>query len=391
MPLNYRQAQEQIREMGEKAGLQQRELSNLIERANRRLDLVSSQVDDLRELVSAAAARNPNLRSAVPVQEALTFSTPAPALPAAYTLLAADGSQINPDRDAQVEFGAINVGLVCLQSGGGIREETQTRLLFRDDLYVNDAPIPDDLVALRRDLEERRRLAERAALEPRPLATLTDGPLELFGGERENQSEFMRSLEEYKVVLRGMADSGVAAGGYVDKPRSDLLVRLLELTFLQADGKLDQAGHERPLRFVHDLHLLAHRLKPGERSAVFGLRSRSADQFSGALALHFFYLNVGRPGHARLSRVEIPRWVAEQPALLDLLHAALVVQAAQMGAAPYPYLLHRAHETAVVHFEERGQLEAMIVAELHRLNVPVGDKSAKQTGKDLPGRRRTGR
>ena len=60
-----------------------------------------------------------------------------------------------------------------------------------------------------------------------------------------------------------------------------------------------------------------------------------------------------------------------------------------MGVKPYPYLLHRAHEVAVVKHEEQQQIEQMLMQELRNQNEEVGDGSYKQSAKDLKGR--TGR
>jgi hypothetical protein len=86
--------------------------------------------------------------------------------------------------------------------------------------------------------------------------------------------------------------------------------------------------------------------------------------------------------------VDIPAWVAENNQMLDTLQATLVQQCRVMGSRPYPYLLHRAHETAVVTLEERDQVTQMIVMELRRRGVPVGEESNKQSAKGLPGRTR---
>ncbi len=185
-----------------------------------------------------------------------------------------------------------------------------------------------------------------------------------------------------------MAGIHTAVAGYVDKPRSDYLTAALELVLLDRAGQLSQAGKIRDLWPVRDIDLLGDLVQPGRRSAVFQLRSSAAQHFSGELALHYFYLNVGREGKAHLARVEIPRWVAQDAGLIDLLHAALLDQCAQMGVRPFPYVLHRAHEVAVVRLEEKDQIENMIIAELHRQGVEVGEESGKQSAKDLPGRKR---
>jgi hypothetical protein len=87
-------------------------------------------------------------------------------------------------------------------------------------------------------------------------------------------------------------------------------------------------------------------------------------------------------------RVEIPKWVADDEDKLDLLHTALLQQCRIMGAKPYPYILHRAHEIAVVKFEEKEQVEAMLELELRKSGAEVEEGSAKQSAKDLPGRGR---
>ena len=74
--------------------------------------------------------------------------------------------------------------------------------------------------------------------------------------------------------------------------------------------------------------------------------------------------------------------------MLDGLHATLIHQCRIMGARPYPYLLHRAHETAVVSRDEQEEVTQMIIHELQRRGVPIEGRSFKQVSKDLPGRTR---
>ena len=136
-----------------------------------------------------------------------------------------------------------------------------------------------------------------------------------------------------------------------------------------------------------DIELYKGILQPGERSAIFGIQSRSSKPYQGELSLHFFYLNVGRPGHPYLARVEIPAWVVEDSSMLNSLHAVLVSQCGMIGARRYPYLLHRAHETAVVSLEDKEQVTQMIVHELRKRGLDVAGQSAKQYNKDVSGTR----
>ncbi len=83
-----------------------------------------------------------------------------------------------------------------------------------------------------------------------------------------------------------------------------------------------------------------------------------------------------------MARVEIPAWVAEEPEMLNILHASIVHQCGIMGAQPYPYLLHRAHEVARVTQQENEQVSQMVAQELVRRVLIREGKSAKQFAKD---------
>ena len=85
-------------------------------------------------------------------------------------------------------------------------------------------------------------------------------------------------------------------------------------------------------------------------------------------------------------RVEIPAWVAHDEGKLDMLQRVLLEQCRLMGTRPYPYILHRAHELAVVKFDERHQVEQMLEVELRRAGGEVDVESNKQSAKNLPGR-----
>jgi hypothetical protein len=74
--------------------------------------------------------------------------------------------------------------------------------------------------------------------------------------------------------------------------------------------------------------------------------------------------------------------------MLDNLHAILINQCRMMGNQPYPYLLHRAHEAAVVSLEEADQVTQMIALEIRARGLDVGEAGYKQAAKELSGRMR---
>jgi hypothetical protein len=388
MPLDFQQLSYQIHELGEQAVAREERVRLNHENALAILDSFQMKKDALIEMVAKALLKNPNLRCAVPGEESLMFHKGVPPRIEPAVVLAADGSQIIPDRHAPVMFGVINIGSLSMRMGSGEtpQQAVETRLLGYDVVYTPGGVIGEEVVQLMRDSRERTYLADLAEKETQPVFTLTDGPIEPFVRDLDQRQDLLVLFNSYLAALRRMASRQVCAAGYVDKPGSDLLVRLLELTLLQGK-RIEDAGKARPLEGVSDAALLRDLLEPGERSAIFGIQSPSAGLFTDNLALRFFYLNVGQPGRPWLARVEIPAWVESQPGMVDQLQAILVEQAKYMGSQPYPYVLHRAHEVAVVTFEERRQVEELLSLELIRRGLPAGEVSRKQYAKDVTGKR----
>jgi hypothetical protein len=166
-------------------------------------------------------------------------------------------------------------------------------------------------------------------------------------------------------------------------------VRLLEIATLPED-QMGQAGRSyRPFLGVVDADLFSSLLGSCQRSAIFGIQSRTLHKYPPDLALHFFYLNVSQDGEQPYPvRVEIPAWVAKDDKMVNDLHAVLIQQCRILGRRAYPYLLHRSHELALVTQEEKKQVETMIAHEMERRGFPISEGSHKQAAKDLPGRMR---
>lgn len=396
MSLDFRQVQEQVRQLGETAP---QHSQRLLEKRLRAIDILQQKAHDLaqlREIVEQACKDDHSLRCALPLEgssaEPLDAHYPLPSLPAQATLIAADGSQINPDRHAAINYCLINVGAIRMRHGSSEPPQpfTQCRLLYDEQLYTASGTLTEETVALMRDLNERRYLVDLAEDAMPPVITFTDGPMELWGAKDDaGETGFRKYLQEYLEALSKLRNLDVTTAGYVDKPGADLVVRLLEIADSPEDA-IPNLRKRRPLRGVTDIDLYKKHLAAGERSAVFAIQSRSLEDYPGNLALRFFYLNVGMPNVPWLVRVEVPAWVTGDAVKMDNLHAMLIHQCRIMGGHPYPYLLHRAHETAVVSLDEKEQLTRMIQLELQRHGVDTGHESHKQTLK-LTGKRRRSR
>jgi len=391
MPIDYQQIYEKIQEIGKGARERKKTLEERRTKARELLDVYTSELDALRSKVDAAKAIDQNIRCALPLDEELASSYPPPDSDIQATLIAADGSQINPDRHAAIQFSLVNVGAITmrLNSGEAPKIDTESELLFGDDLLPNGFPLSDGMVALKRDVAERSKLDELSKGIKGQVVTFTDGPVELWGAKGEDTKSYLDYVEKYKGVLSRLQGRGVITAGYVDKPSADLVIRLLEIMMADND-QMQKLREFHPLRGVSDRWLYGEKenplLPPGHRSAVFKIQSSSEKNYKGGLSVHFFYLNVGTEGHPWPVRVEIPKWVVDDKEKLNLLHSVLVDQCRMMGSRPYPYLLHRAHETAVVKNEEKQQIEQLLSMELRKQNEDIDEGSFKQSAKDLKGR-----
>ena len=347
MPVNFQEIYTKIKEIGQGARERRERIEHLRAHARSLLEQNSNELDYLRRIVERAKETDPNIRCALPLNESLASHVPAPASVMDATLIAADGSQVNPDRHASIQFCIINVGSIVMrmQSGESPEVFTNSELLYGEELETKYGTMSDGMVALKRDLRERTELEELSKGVKGPVVTFTDGPIELWGAkDGEDAESYHESLNNYLSVLSRLESRGIITAGYVDKPAADLVIRLLEL--VKAQGEKEPPANFRdyhPLRGVSDRWLYGEKsnplLGPGERSAVFAIQSKSEKYYKGVLGLHFFYLNVGTEGHPWPVRVEIPKWVADDPEKLNLLHAVLVDQCRIMGSKPYPYLL----------------------------------------------------
>jgi hypothetical protein len=391
MPLDFSQVQQQVKQLGEEALQREPQLQALREQARALIDSLAQDVERLNQKIKLAARQvDHTLRCALPINEFLNEHVGEPPQPEQATVLAADGSQISPNRNAEVEYCLVNVGAILLRLGSAASPSTYTssQLFYGEQLYTESGTITDATLALLRDVNERAILASLAENALTPVITFTDGPIELWGAKQvDAASEFQKQLDIYLAALARLCSLHVITAGYVDKPAANLVVRLLEVA-LTPEEDLPDLKNRHPLRGVSDIDLYKGLLEPGERSAVFGIQSKSAAHYRDELALHFFYLNVGRPGQPWLARVEIPEWVAGNPQMLNDLHAVLAGQCRIMGSRPYPYLLHRAHEAAVVSMQEQEQVTQMIALELRRRGLTIGDESHKQALKRLSGKTR---
>lgn len=388
MPIDYQQIYTKIQEIGK--GLRERRQTLEKRRAEvwELMHALDLELDLLRSLVDSAKQTDPNIRCAYPLEEPLLSAYPRPAMITQATLIAADGSQILPDRHAAVQYFVINVGAIAMQIGSGSSSQifTQTDLHILDEF--EDTIFSESQIALQRDVAERKKLLEIAQNYAAPVIAVTEGQLELWGAADINNSrDFEKTLTDYLNALKEMQDQNIITSGYVDKPGANWVVRLLEIATLPKD-ELRNIKKYHPFLGVTDRWLFGNVLGQYERSAIFALQAKSAEKYADSIAIHFFYLNVGNQEKPVIVRVDIPLWVVQKKEALDMLHWALIQQTQIMSHKPFPYILHRAHETAVVSMREKEQVDQLLALAIRNNGGEIGEISGKQSAKNLPGRSR---
>jgi len=375
--------------MGKELAARERQFDDLVVLARRWLARYADQ---------GARLRHPDrtIRAAIPTDEPLDTVHPLPAIPERFTVVAADGSQIQPNPHGVALYYLINVGSLVYRHGSGKAPEphSEPSLGYAEaDLYENKHLVNGNLLDVRRDLAEIACLADLCAVEPPgPTVALVDGTLVLWVLEERSSEEWRRDkVTDYLDQLTRIRQTGAVVAAFVSRPRRAEVTKLLYLASLEEN--VERAEQEpNPLERLSDRAVFGD-LPPGARSALFvSPSSINYDYYHPAgHAVHFFYLNLAEEGRDPVvARIETPVWVAEHPERLALVHASIVAQARITG--DYPYALARADELAFIGGPEREAFEEMVTTALLRAGVRT-TLSPKAYYKTLTrqGRRKYGR
>jgi len=350
----------------------------------------SRQLDEAREWLHEHANRFEELaglarqfEAAIPTDEPLNATHPVPAMPEYFTVIGADGSAISPDRHSAAMYYLINTASLTYRHGSGQQPIafSEPELAYKtNDLYEGRLLVQGNLLDVRRDTAEIKRLADAAQVEPQDtsLIALTDGTLLLWVLEDLPEDQRRKRIEDYTIQMSRLKAAGAIVGAFISRPRYSDVLRLVWLAHLGKSASRDLI--DKQTRGLADRSLFDF-LAPGERSAVFVSPSPVNNQY-GEHRIGFFYVNVGNENQTEIARIEAPGWVCGSPEWLNRLHGAVMAQCRLV--TPYPYVLARAHELAVITTDERRQLEAYIESALLHYGIH-GHPSQKAFLKSLTG------
>ena len=269
-------------------------------------------------------------------------------------------------------------------------------IFFEDaDLYDEEGRMrsPEFMTAQRNrrelaalaDLAESERTALGGDLAV-PIICLIDGPLlPWLRPDPDRPEAINQELAFFAEQMARLRAAGAIPVGYVDRPSSAYVLRILELIGLPIEEITREALRQGPFIQLTDRQLFTD-LAPNERTGLFEPNSDANDRYRvrPATASLSRTLNVARqPGreNAAIARIEVPGWIASDPAKLDLAQAAIY---ANCEPTRYPYVLARAHELAVVGGAEKEGLEQMLFQAMLRSGL-MPEISFKATNKLLTG------
>ena len=365
MPLKLGLLGEQIAQMATASAADDRRRS--LERA--RQLMASVDAAELRAKLEERTVRLPWL-VAVPGGSVAGTRAPAPC-PQDFSVVAADGSFIAPDRHSPVRFYVINAGHVVLTYGQHPSAvlDSSPRLYFRDeDLYldprVRTVPVEGNRLSAKMCLTEVRALWEGSVLvRDVPFVAVRDGSLITWGLQSEDPSFVQQQfLGDFLGYLDGFLERGIPVVSYISYPGARDMINSLRV-WLCSRQRVDceNCPSSEDSRFCRTLAGISDRelfgfLAEGERSDVFGSRSAILDRY-GTHRIEFFYMNVGD----EVVRIEAPLWVTSDPEMLDLVQALIYDQCLRSAIhPPYPPALQEAHEQAVISAADRRVIEVMV-------------------------------
>ena len=353
--------------------------------------------------------------------------------PAAHTVIATDGSQINPSHHEIAYCYLLNIGRVILHYGQSRFPllDSQPEVIYRpEDLYASRqwGIRTEEWMGYRRTVSEAVVLSELAEMvntgaglkdkaqgrqrdggqfppnqnqpnyrtnhHPRQLSVLqrpavptlamTDGSLIYWFLDQLPAPARDQILEPILAAWDRLRAAQVPMVGYLSASRSSEALNFLRLQSCPYDqpdcqkhcaGQTDGAPCQvfSPLR---DVTLWATLLEPGQRGPLF---KSSADilQLYGEHPVYFCHVHVG----AEIARVEFPEWVVSDSQLFETALSLTLTQV-QKGFG-YPVTLAEAHNQAVVRGGDRTRFFALLEQQMLRAglqNVGISYKEARKRG-----------
>ena len=343
---------------------------------------------------------------AAEVIESLLGAYPPTDPPPDWVVAAVDGSHIDVDRHLPVSCYLLNFGGCVLTYGGRPDAALFSHphlAIEQQELYISNPANPNQeesisgsVLGLVRSVKELQTLADTVEKCPPglPVLGLVDGSLVMWPLSGQAHPQYVKNeIIENGLIpamcrLKNMADTRpVALAAYVSFPRSAETLNAIRCTLCPnsintcTQSCNNRRSSQEPCNDANDFldrDLFLRILEPGWRSPVYKTNSSvSRDSYNEANKVHFFYVNAGE----EIGRVEIPKWVAQNKALLSLTQR-LVWDQCRRGQG-YPVAISESHEQAVVSAGDRRVFRRMLTESLERRGLSAAT-SQKDRSKRSP-------
>lgn len=325
--------------------------------------------------------------------------------PVAHTVFATDGSQISPSHHEIAYCYLLNVGTVMLhygQSRHPVLDSVPEVFYKPEDLYASRqwGIRTEEWMGYRRAVSEAIALAEMGCdwakindhKLPAPALAMVDGSLIYWFLEQlpsEARDQILQPILEAWDKLRL---AKIPLLGYLSASRSseslsflrfeacthevpDCMTNCPNVGFTATSAFAEKAPCQEfePLR---DTILWATILSPGQRSPLWKSQARILDLY-GLNSVYFCYVHVG----TEVARIEVPEWVAQDKAELDVALGMMLAQVHKGGG--YPVTLAEAHNQAVVTGGDRTRFFALLEQQMIKAglkNVGISFKETRKRG-----------
>ena len=304
----------------------------------------------------------------------------------AYRVLAVDGSQIYPDRNvAGVQCCLINIGGCYIDYDAVSKASffSHPAIIVPDDFgQLGFAPELVDLEREAREFAAGYDYITALDTTTKPTLGLFDGSLVFWHLESKPQEVRNYFLNRYCQALDNWYQAGIPMASYISMPKNKELTQLIAYglcNVAQADTypcptEYGPLCHD--IEKLIDTHLMAAILEPHQRTTLMQSNAPITKEYPPHLRPWFFYLNVGQ----EIVRIEVPAWVASDPAHLEAVCSICLDQA--IKGRGYPVTLAESHEQVVVKGPDRDFFYHLIrkIGFDHQRTIVMSQKSIKKRG-----------
>ncbi|HCG91044.1 MAG TPA: hypothetical protein DEZ08_04320 [Dehalococcoidia bacterium] len=351
---------------------------------------IAENIEHAASIISTGYSNTRPYLKAEVVEQLLT-KHPLPSMPSSWNVVSADGSHIDIDRHLPVPCSLINMGVCKLTYGetplSELYNEPTLKINERDLCITNPSNnnevelLTGQLLSLERAIIEIGTLKEAVAdiKNNLPTLALVDGSLILWGLSGQAYKTYVREhfiehgLLHHMDGIKKIADNfPLSLAAYISFPRTTEVINSIRASICEKSS--DYCGehcnsrrtNETPCSLANNLldrDLFEIYLSAGERSPIYRSQSSIPHLYYGKHQIYFFYINTGQ----EIGRVEIPKWVAENPQLLNLSHS-LIFDQCKRGQG-YPVAISESHEQAVLNGKDRELFKNLVLQFMQRPGI----------------------